>query len=360
MKRFFLLTILLPLLSPAQEQDSLDIKIGQMIIMGLDNFNTLDTSEFMFDDIRKGTLGNVIVYTKHINSKSPVKSLQSITSHIQEIAPMPVFIGIDEEGGRVNRLKPKYGFPETRSAQYLGELGIEDSTRFYARSAARELANLGINMNFAPDVDVNINPKNPVIGSKERSYSGDHKIVSEHAGYMIDEQSKKNVVNVLKHFPGHGSSTSDTHLGIADVSDSWRLEELFPYRTLMDDGKVQAIMTAHIVNKRLDESQKPATLSKKIITDLLRGFMGYDGLIISDDMQMHAISKHYGFEESIVLCINAGVDMLMFANNTHLAEKRTPLEIHAMIKQNVISGNIPISRIDESFDRIMKVKNSLK
>lgn len=360
MKRLFFLTLLLPILLPAQQQDSLDIKIGQMIIMGLDNFNTLDKSEFMFEDIRKGTLGNVIVYAKHINPKSPEKSMKKITSYIQELAPIPVFIGIDEEGGKVNRLKPKYDFPETRSAQYLGELGMEDSTRYYARSTAKELANLGINMNFAPDVDVNINPNNPVIGSKERSYSGDHAVVSQQAGFVIDEQSKLGVVNVLKHFPGHGSSTKDTHLGIADVSDSWKLEELFPYRTLMDEGKVQAIMTAHIVNKRLDESQRPATLSKKIITDLLRNFMGYNGLIISDDMQMHAISKHYGFEESIVLCINAGVDMLMFANNTHLAEKRTPLEIHTMIKQNVLSGKIPVSRIEESFDRIMKVKDSLK
>ncbi len=358
MKRLLLLLFLSPIVASAQ-RDSLDIKIGQMIIMGLDNFNTLDKDEPMLRDIKNGTLGNVIIYAKHIDTKKPIKSLLKINEYLQEIAPIPVFIGIDEEGGKVNRLKPKYGFAETRSAQYLGELQNEDSTRYYARSSARTMKSVGINMNFAPDVDVNINPSNPVIGSKERSYSADHMVVSAQARMMIEEQSKEGIVNVLKHFPGHGSSTSDTHLGVADVSDSWKLEELYPYRSLMNQGKVQAIMTAHIVNRRLDESLKPATLSKKIITDLLRGFMGYDGLVISDDMQMHAISKHYGFEEAIVLSINAGVDMLMFANNTDLASRTTADEIHDLIKRNVMLGNIPVSRIDESYQRIMKVKEYL-
>lgn len=356
MRRFFLL-LFLPLFSHAQP-DSLDIKIGQMIIMGLDNFNKLDKSEPMLKDIELGILGNVIVYTKHINKKKSTESLKKITDHIQSIAKIPVFIGIDEEGGKVNRLKPRYGFNETRSAQYLGDLDDRDSTRYYARTSAESMTSVGVNMNFAPNLDVNINPKNPVIGSKERSYSSDHSMVSTHAGLMLAEQNNKGIVNVLKHFPGHGSSDSDTHLGIADVTNSWRPEELFPYKRLMDSGEVKAIMTAHIVNKKLDSI--PATLSKTIITDLLRNFMGYDGLVLSDDMQMHAISKHFGFEEAIVLSINAGVDMLMFANNTELADKVTPYQIHDMIKRNVILGNIPFSRINESFERIMKVKKSLK
>ena len=342
------------------QRDSLDIKIGQMIIMGLDNFNQLDTSEPMLADIRNGTLGNVIIYGKHINKKRPTKSLKEITTYIQEIADIPVFIGIDEEGGKVNRLKTRYGFSETRSAQYLGAMDNEDSTRYFAAASGRTMRSLGINMNFAPDLDVNVNPRNPVIGSKERSYSSDPKLVSKHAEFVVQEQSKTDVVNVLKHFPGHGSSTTDTHLGIADVSDSWKFEELFPYKDLMDRNLTPAIMTAHIVNKRLDDSSKPATLSKRIITDLLRGFMGYQGLVISDDMQMHAISKHFGFEEAIILSINAGVDMLMFANNTDLAQRTSPDQLHDMIKRNVILGKIPFNRIDESFQRIMKAKNSLK
>ena len=118
-------------------------------------------------------------------------------------------------------------------------------------------------------------------------------------------------------------------------------------------------MTAHIVNERLDESRTPATLSKKIMTGLLRDFMGFKGVIISDDMQMHAISKYYGFEEAIVLSINAGVDILAFANNTDLTEKITLDYIHGIVKKNVLLGNIPAARVEESYQRIMHLKKQL-
>ncbi len=359
MRKWLLCLLLSPSVLFAQ-RDSLDIKIGQMLIMGLDNFNTLDKNQPMLKDIESGILGNIIIYGKHINKRHPEKSLREITHYIQKIAPIPVFIGIDEEGGKVNRLKPAHGFPPTASAQYLGTLDKEDSTRHYARTSAKAMADVGINMNFAPTVDLNTNPANPVIGSKERSYSSDMKRVAKHAGYVIDEQKNQGIVNVLKHFPGHGSSTSDTHLDMADVSDSWQIAELYPYKALIDQKKVEVIMTAHIVNERLDNSRVPATLSADVITGLLRNFLGYEGVVVSDDMQMHAISKHYGFEEALVRCINAGVDMVMIANNTDLAQVVTAAQVHWIIKQKVKDGSIPMSRIDESYRRIMRLKASLK
>lgn len=358
MKRCLIWICFVPSLALAQT-DSLDIKIGQMLMMGLDDFTKLDKSQPMFRSIENGMLGNVILFEKHINRRGSAKNLTKITSYIQQIAPTPVLISIDEEGGRVNRLKPKYGFPITISAQCLGDLDDADSTGFYTARSAKTMSQLGINMNIAPNVDVNINPENPVIGLKERSYSEDYRKVTMHADAMVDAQSKEGVINVLKHFPGHGSSASDTHLGIADVSTSWMWEELFPYRSLIDSGKIQAIMTAHIVNERLDESRTPATLSKKIMTGLLRDFMGFKGVIISDDMQMHAISKYYGFEEAIVLSINAGVDILAFANNTDLTEKITLDYIHGIVKKNVLLGNIPAARVEESYQRIMHLKKQL-
>jgi beta-N-acetylhexosaminidase len=359
MRKWILIGLLLPLALKAQV-DSLDIKIGQMIIMGLDDFTKLDKSEPMFDYIRMGYLGNVIVYGKHLDRKRPEKSLKEITSYIQEIAPIPIFISIDEEGGKVNRLKPSLGFPKTVSAQYLGTIDDEDSTRFYARATAQTLKRLGINMNFAPDVDLMVNPSNPVIAKSERSYSADMKVVSRHANFVIQEQKKFGVVNVLKHFPGHGSSNSDTHFGVADVSKLWIIEELYPYKALIEQGKVEAVMTAHIVNERLDPSRLPATLSKPIVNGILREFFHYEGVIISDDMQMNAISEHYGFEEAITLSINAGVDMIMFANNTNSALQVSLREIHGYIKKQVLNGSIPESRIDESYNRIMKLKKGLK
>lgn len=359
MKKWIVIGLMLPMSLSAQV-DSLDIKIGQMIILGLDDFTKLDKREPFFDYIKQGYLGNVILYGKHINTKNPEKSLKEITSYIQEVAPIPVFISIDEEGGKVNRLKPAYGFPKTVSAQYLGSIDIDDSTRFYARATAKTLRNLGINMNFAPDVDLMVNPTNPVIVKAERSYSADMKIVAKHSALVIDEQKKEGVVNVIKHFPGHGSSTSDTHLGIADVSKLWKIEELYPYKVLIEQDKVQAIMTAHIVNERLDPDRLPATLSKPIVTGILRNFFNYDGVIISDDMQMKAISEHFGFEEAITLSINAGVDMIMFANNTKAALQVTLPEIHGYIRKQVLGGQIPMNRINESYNRILKLKQELK
>jgi beta-N-acetylhexosaminidase len=178
------------------------------------------------------------------------------------------------------------------------------------------------------------------------------------AEIMIEEHKKLNIKTALKHFPGHGSSTTDSHLGLVDVSKTWSVEELFPYKYLIDTGKVDMIMTAHIINKKLDDSGLPATLSKKIVTGLLRKQFHYDGIVISDDMQMHAISKYYGLAQSLKLSINAGVDIVIFSNNIEGSKDYTPENIHATFKKLVLDGEIPLSRINESFNRIMALKKS--
>jgi beta-N-acetylhexosaminidase len=175
---------------------------------------------------------------------------------------------------------------------------------------------------------------------------------------MIEEHKKLNIKTALKHFPGHGSSTTDSHLGLVDVSKTWSVEELFPYKYLIDTGKVDMIMTAHIINKKLDDSGLPATLSKKIVTGLLRKQFHYDGIVISDDMQMHAISKYYGLSQSLKLSINAGVDIVIFSNNIEGSKDYTPENIHATFKKLVLDGDIPLSRVDESYNRIMNLKKS--
>jgi beta-N-acetylhexosaminidase len=167
------------------------------------------------------------------------------------------------------------------------------------------------------------------------------------------------VVSVLKHFPGHGSSKDDTHLGIADVTNTWNENELYPYKTLIDSGEVDAIMTAHIVNKKLDAAGNPGTLSKKVIDSLLRRQFHFNGVVFSDDMQMHAITKHYGLEEAIKLSINAGVDILTFSNNISGSQERTVDKVHEIIKKFVQNGTISHERIDESYNRIMSLKQQL-
>ena len=335
------------------DQDSLDIMIG------IGDFNLVNTNEPIFAEIKNGKVGGVVLYEKNILFESPKTELALLVENLQKNAEIPLFISIDEEGGWVTRMKTRYGFPKNVSAQYLGDMDNLDSTRFYAHQTARILSSFGINMNYAPVVDVNLNPKNPVIGRIQRSYSSDYHEVIEHANIVIEEHKKVNVVPVLKHFPGHGSSQKDTHLGLTDVTETWQMEEVYPYSALIDSSKVDVVMTAHIVNKSLDESKRPATLSKRVVGGLLRDFLHFDGLIISDDMQMGAIDNEYGLRESIKLSLTAGIDLLMFANNVSDENRVSASTIHAIIKDLVFEGIITEQQIRTSYNRIMKLKKEI-
>lgn len=339
--------------------DSLDVMIGQMIMTGVGDFSYLMNDEPIMAEVAAGRAGGVIFFEKNINSNGPSRQLKRTIDSLQSVSDIPLFVSIDEEGGKVTRLKAKYGFPPTVTAEYLGTTDDLDSTTAYAGNTAETLALLGFNMNFAPNVDLAINPDNPVIARVGRSYSEDQYKVARHAAQVVKVHRKHKVLTVLKHFPGHGSSHADTHLGIADVSQYWQFKELMPYKMLLDSNLVDAVMTAHIVNKHLDANKLPATLSPFIVNNILRGVLQYDGVVFSDDMQMHAISRHYGFEQSIKMAIEAGVDVLMFANNVPGNERRTSSEIHAVIKELVVSGQIEESRIKRSYDRIMLLKTKL-
>jgi beta-N-acetylhexosaminidase len=339
----------------AQTRDSLDIKIGQMILIG---FPGAKVDDKVLEEIRQGKVGSIIIFEKNIPAKNSYAELKKMTWTYQRAAPIPLFIAIDQEGGRVNRLKEKYGFPRSVSAARLGKFTL-DSVQFYAETTAATLAGLGINVNFAPVVDLSSNPTNPIIAKPERAFSSQADSVTLFAKEVIRQHRKLGVVSVLKHFPGHGSSKDDTHLGIADVTNTWNENELYPYKTLIDSGEVDAIMTAHIVNKKLDAAGNPGTLSKKIIDSLLRRQFHFTGVVFSDDMQMHAITKHYGLEEAIKLSINAGVDILTFSNNISGSQERTVDKVHEIIKKFVQNGTISRERIDESYNRIMSLKQQL-
>jgi beta-N-acetylhexosaminidase len=337
------------------QTDSLSIKIGQMILIG---FADSRVDDKVLKEVKEGKVGSVIIFEKNIPKTNSYLGLKKIIWTYQQAASLPLFIAIDQEGGRVNRLKEKYGFPKSVSAAYAGRSKSLDTVRFYAEATAATLAGLGINVNFAPVVDVAVNANNPIIAKVERSYSASEDTVALLAKQFIEAHRKVGVVTVLKHFPGHGSSKDDTHLGIADVTGTWSNRELSPYTQLLKEGSVDAVMTAHIVNKKLDARGLPGTLSDSIITHLLRKRIGYSGVVFSDDMQMHAITKHYGLEEAIRLAILAGVDVMTFSNNIMGSEERTVDKVHSIIKKYVQEELIPQSRIDESYRRIRELKNS--
>lgn len=359
MKKLFLALTLLGLATSTQAQlrDSLDFKIGQMLLMGIPR---ADVDTLVYEAVKSGRVGGIILFEKNVPKKtSAFADLKKIIWAYQKAAPTRLFVAIDQEGGRVNRLKEKYGFTRSITAEATGKGKSLDSARFYAEATAATLAGLGFNVNFAPCVDVAVEPTNPVIVKSGRAYSANEDSVTFWAREFIEQHRKFRVVTVLKHFPGHGSSTTDSHFGVADVTRTWTERELKPYQALLQSGHVDAIMSCHIVNKKLDTAGLPGTLSREILNGMLRQRLNYNGVVFSDDMQMEAISKQYGFEESIKLAILAGVDVLCFANNVPGSLKQKPSWIFEVIRQAVLKGEIPRARIDESYQRIRKLKASM-
>ncbi len=340
----------------AQSLDSLGIKIGQMILIGMPK---AEVDPVVLEEVRQGKAGSIIYFEKNIPKTNSFAEFKKMSWTYQKAAPIPLFITIDQEGGKVNRLKEKYGFPRSITAAAMGKAKNFDSVRFYSSSIAATLAGLGINVNFAPCVDLAINPENTVIVKPERSFSSNEDTVAMMAIEYIKQHRKVGVLTALKHFPGHGSSKEDTHFGVADVTNTWTERELKPYKVIIDSGYVDAVMTSHIVNKALDKNGLPGTLSKDILDGILRKRLGFNGVVFSDDMQMHAIAKNYGLEETIKLAINAGVDIMCFSNNISGSEERTVTKVHEIIRKFVENGEIPKARIDESFKRIMALKYRL-
>ncbi|HEV8515138.1 MAG TPA: glycoside hydrolase family 3 N-terminal domain-containing protein [Cyclobacteriaceae bacterium] len=358
MKKYWLL-LLSSLFFEAQSQtrDSLDIKIGQMILIGMP---APAVDSLVLQEVKAGKVGSLIYFEKNIpKSTSAFAAFKKMSWTYQKAAPIPLFICIDQEGGKVNRLKEKYGFTRSITAGAIGKFKSIDSVQFYAEATAATLAGLGINVNFAPCVDLLINPNNPAIAKSERSYSYNEDTVIMYAREVIKQHRKFGVITALKHFPGHGSSKDDTHLGLTDVTNTWSARELKPYKVLINEGYADGVMTSHIVNKNLDHKAFPGTLSISILDSILRKKIGFNGVVFSDDMQMKAIANNYGLEEAIRLAVNAGVDIMCFSNNILGVENRAVDRVHDIIKNYVASGEIKKSRIDESFKRIMKLKKQI-
>jgi beta-N-acetylhexosaminidase len=341
------------------QPDSLSIKIGQMLMIGFRGVSVANAPEIAAD-IKQRRIGGIVLFDYDVPAHSPLRNisnppqLSSLTLELQELSNIPLFIALDQEGGKVNRLKPTRGFPASVSAEYLGRLNDPDSTTAAAAQTARTLKAMHINMNLAPVADLNINPDNPVIGKLGRSFSSDPAKVISNLKLTTHAYHEEGIISTLKHFPGHGSSATDTHRDFTDITGSWSEKEMEPYRILIASGYRDAIMTAHVFNGKIDLLY-PATLSKATLSDLLRGKLGFKGVIVSDDMQMKAIADHYGLETAIRLAIEAGVDMLLFGNNTTydpaIASKATEIII-SLLQKNIITPE----RIDQSYKRIMELK----
>lgn len=331
---------------------SLDEAIGKMLLVGFRG-TAIDSTHHIWRDIKDYHVGSVILFdydaptgTRGRNIKSS-DQLEALCSQLRALSPT-LLIGIDQEGGNVSRLSTRYGFPHFLSAKRSATLG-DDSVRATARRTALTLDALGINLNFAPVADVDVNPRCPVIGAMERSFSANPARVAECCAIWIEEQGRQGVASCLKHFPGHGSAKGDTHKGLVDVTNTWQRRELEPYRNLPEEGTM--VMTAHVINRQLDPSGLPASLSPKI-TSYLRDTLGFQGVIVTDDLAMGAISGQYSLEQTLRMALAAGADLLCLSNNgSHYDPDLVPRAV-AIIKRLVADGTVSPDRIQQSAQRV--------
>lgn len=294
--------------------------------------------------------------TRNITSK---ERLIKLTSQLQRYADEPLIIAADQEGGMVCRLKPEYGFKPTVKPLYLGTVDNRDTTLYYAMRMAEEMKECGVNLNLAPVLDIH-REDGPHLGHLKRCFSTDVDVITRNAGWFIDAHYKYGVLCAVKHFPGHGSALGDSHEGLVDVSDTWNPKELVPFEQLIAKNKIDVVMTAHIYNRRLDPDY-PATLSHKILTELLRNGLHYDGVIVTDDMYMEGILAKYSIPEALALAINAGADILLVGNNIDTGfEADRPFKLVDIIVDLVKTGKVPYERIHQSSERILKLKSRLR
>lgn len=339
----------------------LERKLAQMLLLGFPG-ETLEPGSPIDDAIRLYGVGGVVLFDNNIDlgvtnrNITSQAQLKRLTERLKSSSATPLLISVDQEGGVVARLKDRYGFPATVSAQYLGEQNDLNLTGSSADALAATLAEYGFNLNLAPVVDLRTNPDNPVIARKQRSFSADPKLAAAHAAEFIKSHHRKGILTCLKHFPGHGSSRDDSHHGLVDVTRYWSEDELSPYRTLISQGLCDLVMTAHTFNSRLDPDY-PATLSKATIDGILRTRLGFDGVVVSDDLSMGAIANHYSYETAVEKAINAGVDLLIVANDKVYTSDIMPRTIELLLKL-VEQGRITGERIDQACGRIMTMKGN--
>ena len=347
---------------------SLRHKIGQMLIMGFSGCD-IDAENPIVKWLREDGIGGVLLfdfdmstktYGKNLRNCQQIRRLTHQLKHYAEFSDVngekpPLFIAIDYEGGVVDRLAKIDDCMTTMSAFNQAKLS-DEALYEEADRMASTLKELGFNLNFAPVVDLNLNEEQGIIGKLGRSFSSNPIEVTRAATQFVKAFKHHGIVCAYKHFPGHGSAVGDTHHDCVDVTELYVESELKPYAALINDKDIPAmVMTAHVINRTLDPSGMPATLSYPILTKLLRNDLKFNGVIVSDDLQMQAISNNYSLDEALRLTINAGADMLIFGNQLG---NISASELIDHIEHLVKIGDIEPALIERSFQRICRLKKT--
>jgi beta-N-acetylhexosaminidase len=324
---------------------SMEEKIGQLVIVGLDGYEVDDYAKQL---IEKYHVGGFVLFKHNIKDARQMLALLNSLKQVNSINKIPLFLSIDEEGGKVSRMPEE--FIKIPSSKRIGQINNTQLAYQVGNIFGKELKAFGLNMDFGPVLDINSNPKNPVIG--DRSFGTDASIVSKLGVQMMKGIQAQNIISVVKHFPGHGDTSVDSHIGLPMVNtDMERLNsfELVPFNEAIKN-KVDAIMIAHILLEKIDPDN-PASFSKTIITDILRKHMKFDGIVITDDMTMGAVVNNYDIGESAVKSIIAGSDIVLICHENDKKEA-----VITAINRAVETGLISPDRIDKSVYRILMLK----
>ena len=343
------------------DQSPLDRMIGQMILVGFPGESERDAGvAAAHKQMADGTIGGVVLFPENINSPQQLKSL---TTHLRAAKSNPVpFIAVDQEGGMMQRLARHNGhaeFPAARSVAANPSFSSEKSVLALYGAMAKELAEAGFNLNLAPVVDLDRNPDNQVIGARKRSFGSDPKRVTDLARLFIRAHREHNVATAAKHFPGHGSSSADSHVGFADIDKTWSETELEPYRVLAEGDQLDIVMVGHLYHPTFSDGDKlPASLSRRSRTALRNpDGIGFTGVIMSDDLEMGAVTA-YPLEERVIKAVNAGMDVVVFSNVT-ASDPELGVKIHAIIKAAVEDGRIAHDRIEQAYGKVVHLKRRL-
>ena len=343
------------------------LPLGELLLVGFGGTQVEGNDEVrsLVCDMK---VGGVILFerdarsgdTRNISSPEQVRQL---TSDLQALALQctgrRLLIAADNEGGAVMRLSTRLGYLPTPPPQALGDAGDPAATALESRRMGATLREAGINWNLAPVVDVAVNPLNPAVVTLGRTFSSDPQQVIIQARAFIQGMHEAGVLTSLKHFPGHGSSRTDSHHGFVDVTDTADLKiELAPYRALIKEGLADSVMTAHVFNRGLDP-WNPATLSRFTIKRYLRGKLGYKGLVVSDDLLMGAIRQQYGVEEASILALQASVDMLLISQNQGRVERGAAERVIAAIRSATTDGRLSAKALAISIQRVRALRSRI-
>lgn len=336
------------------QDPSLEKMLGAMIMCGFRGADLAEDDAFL-KLVANGHVGHVILFDRDVqtgqrrNILSPTQ-LKTLIAKLRKASGRPMFIAVDQEGGQVSRLKSRLGFVSLPSARQLGQ-GSPLATRSWARKSADEMHALGINLDFAPVADV-AGPKS-VIGRNERSFGANAQYCAQHVLAFGQGLWDGRVVPTLKHFPGIGCATADTHFHSADLARCFdQKRDLLPFTVALRAGWPGMVMVGHVMTAF--DPAHPASLSVQVIKNLLRQSLGWQGVVITDDLQMHAVKDRYSLEKAILLAVQADADILLFGNNLNW-QADIPEKAYAALYKLVSEGQISRERIRTSYTRIQRL-----